>query len=68
MSDNESDTEVEPEPWVRIQKDTFTNWSNEKLRTLDLSIEDIRKDFRDGIRLCRLVEVLKVNLSTINIV
>ena len=64
MSDNESDQEVEPEPWVRIQKDTFSNWSNEKLRVLDLAIEDIRKDFRDGIRLCKLVEVLKVRMTT----
>ena len=58
--DNEEIAEpVEPEPWVCIQRNTFTNWINVKLRELPgLEIRDLRSDFRDGVRLCRLMEVL----------
>jgi hypothetical protein len=50
---------VELEPWARIQSHTFANWVNDKLRVLDLEVEDLGQDFRDGILLCRLMEVLK---------
>ena len=59
---DDSDTEsvpVELEPWVRIQSNTFTNWINDKLRVLDLEVTDLGRDFRDGVKLCRLMEVLK---------
>lgn len=58
-ADDDPHPSVELEPWVRIQSATFTNWCNDKLRVLDLEIEDLGEDFRDGIRLCRLMEVLK---------
>ena len=47
------------EPWVRIQSNTFKNWVNDKLRVLDLEVEDPSHDFWDGVKLCRLMEVLK---------
>jgi hypothetical protein len=31
-NDDEVKEPVEPEPWVRIQRTTFTNWINVKLR------------------------------------
>ncbi len=61
----ESDEEEEQqpqgnqEPWVRIQQHTFTNWINDKLAVLDLKVDNLRKDFQDGVLLCRLMEVLK---------
>ena len=61
-SDNESETEVEPEAWVKIQKDTFGNWVNDKLRVLDLEVNDLKKDLKDGVKLCKLVEVLQVGI------
>ena len=45
--------------WVIIQVNTFTNWVNEQLRALDMSVEDLRTDFCDGIKLCGLLEVLQ---------
>ncbi|ELT88714.1 hypothetical protein CAPTEDRAFT_118724 [Capitella teleta] len=58
----DSDEAVAPlelEPWVRIQSHTFANWVNDKLRVLDLEVEDPAQDFRNGILLCRLMEVLQ---------
>lgn len=62
MGDNDSDTESiapEPEAWVRIQQNTFTNWVNDKLREQDLELENVRKEFKDGVKLCKLVECLQ---------
>ncbi|XP_046603545.1 filamin-A [Neodiprion virginianus] len=50
--------------WVEIQANTFRNWVNEHLRhhpaTADSQGEvvDLAEDFRDGTRLCALVEIL----------
>ncbi len=43
--------------WVQIQVNTFSNWVNEQLRHVDMSIEDLRIDLCDGIKLCALMEV-----------
>lgn len=57
MEEPEDDIE---EQWVLIQKDTFTNWVNDKLRTVDDEVENVKTDFADGIRLCKLAQVLVV--------
>ena len=53
----------EPAPvpdWKRIQTKTFTRWCNERLKKKNefLAIEDIAEDFKDGVRLILLLEVL----------
>lgn len=45
--------------WVQIQLSTFANWVNEQLRNMDMSVQDIRTDFADGIKLCSLIQVLQ---------
>ncbi|KAG6796011.1 filamin-A [Apis mellifera caucasica] len=48
--------------WVEIQANTFRNWVNEHLKhavdTANSPVIDLVEDFRDGTRLCALVEVL----------
>ena len=45
---------------VFIQLNTFTNWINEQLRSLDNPIvQDLAKDFSDGIHLISLAETLQ---------
>ncbi|XP_060819172.1 filamin-C isoform X2 [Bombus pascuorum] len=48
--------------WVEIQANTFRNWVNEHLKhAVDAAngpVIDLVEDFRDGTRLCALVEVL----------
>ncbi len=47
--------------WVMIQLNTFTNWVNEQIRPLDIQVKDLGVEFSDGIKLCQLMEVLKVS-------
>ena len=48
--------------WKKFQERTFTNWINDKLRgqkmAPDHPIVDLSKDFKDGVRLIELLEVL----------
>lgn len=44
--------------WIRIQKKTFTRWSNNYLQQRDLSIKDLATDLADGVLLHALLEVL----------
>ncbi|KAK0179966.1 hypothetical protein PV327_005658 [Microctonus hyperodae] len=48
--------------WVEIQANTFRNWVNEHLKHANDAdggpVLDLAEDFRDGTRLCALVEVL----------
>ncbi|XP_076469743.1 LOW QUALITY PROTEIN: filamin-A-like [Babylonia areolata] len=44
--------------WKIIQKNTFTRWANEHLKTVNKSINDLEGDFSDGLRLIALIEVL----------
>lgn len=48
--------------WVEIQANTFRNWVNEHLKHANDAdggpVLDLAEDFRDGTRLCSLVEVL----------
>ncbi|XP_069103934.1 filamin-A-like [Argopecten irradians] len=45
--------------WMQIQRDTFTNWVNEQLKSKGSEIHDLRTDFADGVKLVALVEALK---------
>ena len=44
--------------WKLIQKNTFTRWANEHLKTVNKNLNDLEADFSDGLRLIALVEVL----------
>lgn len=44
--------------WKLIQKNTFTRWANEHLKTVNKSIAELESDLSDGLRLIALVEVL----------
>ncbi|XP_067228456.1 filamin-B isoform X2 [Chanodichthys erythropterus] len=45
-------------PWKKIQKNTFTRWCNEHLRSVELQISDLKFDLSDGLVLISLLEVL----------
>lgn len=49
---------AEDAQWKLIQKNTFTRWANEHLRTVNKHISDLETDLSDGLRLIALVEVL----------
>jgi len=44
--------------WERQQKKTFTAWCNSHLRKVNVQIEEITEDFRDGLKLMLLLEVI----------
>jgi len=44
--------------WKLIQKNCFTRWVNEHLKTVNKGIGDLSQDLADGLRLIALVEVL----------
>lgn len=45
-------------PWKKIQKNTFTRWCNEHLRSVELHISDLKFDLSDGLVLISLLEIL----------
>ncbi|KRZ80370.1 Alpha-actinin, sarcomeric [Trichinella papuae] len=44
--------------WEKQQKKTFTAWCNSHLRKADTMIENIEEDFRNGLKLMLLLEVI----------
>ena len=44
--------------WAKIQQKTFTNWCNDNLKAVGMSVRDLSTDLEDGIILIKLVEVL----------
>eukprot|EP01097_Dermamoeba_algensis_P011703 TRINITY_DN9187_c0_g1_i1.p1 TRINITY_DN9187_c0_g1~~TRINITY_DN9187_c0_g1_i1.p1 ORF type:complete len:497 (+),score=115.12 TRINITY_DN9187_c0_g1_i1:135-1625(+) len=44
--------------WVDIQKNTFTRWCNEHLKDRGLQINDLQKDFNNGLVLINLLEII----------
>jgi len=44
--------------WERQQRKTFTAWCNSHLRKAGTQIEDIEEDFRNGLKLMLLLEVI----------
>ena len=57
MANAERELKADAE-WKRIQQNTFTRWTNEHLKTVDKTIEDLGTDFSDGLKLIALIEVL----------
>jgi filamin len=49
---------AEDAQWKLIQKNTFTRWANEHLKTVNKHIADLETDLSDGLRILALVEVL----------
>ena len=49
---------AEDAAWKKIQKNTFTRWANEHLKSINKTITDLEFDLSDGLRLVGLVEVL----------
>ncbi|VEL19432.1 unnamed protein product [Protopolystoma xenopodis] len=49
---------AEDAQWKIIQKNTFTRWTNEHLKKVNMVVEDLESDFSDGLRLVGLVETL----------
>ncbi|KAM6960914.1 filamin-C-like [Aplochiton taeniatus] len=49
---------AEDAPWKKIQQNTFTRWCNEHLKCMNKSINDLQRDFGDGLKLIGLLEVL----------
>lgn len=46
--------------WIQIQKNTFTNWINEQLKTeKEAPLTDLKLDFIDGVKLVKLVDALQ---------
>lgn len=44
--------------WEKQQRKTFTAWCNSHLRKAGTQIENIDEDFRDGLKLMLLLEVI----------
>ncbi|KAJ5079339.1 alpha-actinin-2 [Anaeramoeba ignava] len=44
--------------WIRVQKKTFTKWVNSHLSKRKLQIEELDKDFEDGLKLIALLEII----------
>ena len=44
--------------WINVQKKTFTNWVNDKLKATDIQLEDIQLDLKDGVALITLLQIL----------
>ena len=50
-------TEVGAE-WIRIQMRTFKNWVNWTLKTVDKQVEELQRDFKNGLLLIALLQCL----------
>ena len=53
-----SQSTVDSRVWVQTQKNTFTNWTNDRLKETGYHVEDIQYDLDDGLTLLKLVEGL----------
>ncbi|XP_061733519.1 alpha-actinin-4 isoform X3 [Nerophis ophidion] len=57
--ENDWDRDLLLDPaWERQQRKTFTAWCNSHLRKAGTQIENIEEDFRDGLKLMLLLEVI----------
>ena len=48
----------EDQDWVQKQKNAYTKWINYKLKKTDYSVNEITKDFGDGVLLITFLLVL----------
>jgi len=54
-----SDSHLADTGWIDVQKKTFTNWVNDKLKaTPDNQVEDVKTGLQDGVSLITLLQVL----------
>jgi filamin len=44
--------------WKKIQQNTFTRWTNERLKLVNRHIENLETDLSDGLNLIALIEIL----------
>ncbi|XP_066559920.1 alpha-actinin-4 isoform X1 [Amia ocellicauda] len=59
QQDDEWDRDMLLDPaWEKQQRKTFTAWCNSHLRKAGTQIENIEQDFRDGLKLMLLLEVI----------
>ena len=59
MASTGQEEQKEMEIWIRTQKLTFTNWVNDKLRGTGSSVTELTEDFKDGVTLCKLMNILQ---------
>ena len=50
--------ELHDTSWIVVQKNTFTNWCNDRLKDTGVKIADLEADLQDGLTLIQLLEVL----------
>ena len=53
-----SGSPVQEADWVEVQKNTFTNWANEKLKQEGIRVTNLETDLEDGVILIKLLETL----------
>uniref|UniRef100_A0A8C7JBY2 Alpha-actinin-4-like n=1 Tax=Oncorhynchus kisutch TaxID=8019 RepID=A0A8C7JBY2_ONCKI len=59
QQENDWDRDLLLDPaWEKQQRKTFTAWCNSHLRKAGTQIENIEEDFRDGLKLMLLLEVI----------
>ena len=44
--------------WIDVQKKTFTNWVNDRLKDTGMKVEDLQVDLDTGVVLIKLLEAL----------
>ena len=44
--------------WIEVQKKTFTNWVNDRLKGSERKVDDLQTDLDDGVTLITLLEAL----------
>ena len=50
--------ELRDTSWIVVQKNTFTNWCNDRLKATGVKVSDLEIDLQDGLTLIQLLEVL----------
>ena len=51
-------TELHDTSWIAVQKNTFTNWCNDRLKATGVKVSELETDLQDGLTLIQLLEVL----------
>ena len=51
--------ELHDTSWIGVQKNTFTNWCNDRLKATGVrKVSDLEVDLQDGLTLIQLLEIL----------
>lgn len=58
VDDSSAGPHLADKGWIDVQKNTFKNWVNEKLKDTKCKVEVLEKGFADGITLIKLLEAL----------